>query len=170
MKYGLLVGRFQPFHLGHLRAVKFALKKVEMLWIVVGSAQKSHEPKNPFTAGERIMMTKSALDANKVNPRRWIAVPVNDVDIHSLWVDQVNMMVARYDVVFTNDQFSTMLFREHGKRVMKVPLLNRRHLSGTEVRRRMAGGEEWERLVPKQVAQIIAQIKGVDRVRMLQAN
>ena len=52
--HGLLIGRFQPFHLGHLNAVEYALKNVDILWIVVGSADKSHEYRNPFTAGERI--------------------------------------------------------------------------------------------------------------------
>ena len=30
---GLLIGRFQPFHLGHLDALRFALTKVENLWL-----------------------------------------------------------------------------------------------------------------------------------------
>ena len=62
MKIGVLVGRFQPFHRGHLKAVDFALKHVDLLYIAVGSAQRSHEPRNPFTAGERIKMIKMALD------------------------------------------------------------------------------------------------------------
>jgi len=36
-KRGLFVGRFQPFHKGHLRAVKDILGKVDELVIVVGS-------------------------------------------------------------------------------------------------------------------------------------
>ncbi|MCL4518781.1 MAG: adenylyltransferase/cytidyltransferase family protein, partial [Thaumarchaeota archaeon] len=58
---GLFIGRFQPFHLGHLSTVKFALKHVKQLYILVGSSQKSHELKNPFTAGERILMIRNAL-------------------------------------------------------------------------------------------------------------
>ncbi|MEM3085205.1 MAG: nicotinamide-nucleotide adenylyltransferase, partial [Nitrososphaerales archaeon] len=138
MKYGLLVGRFQPFHNGHLYAVKFALTKVDMLWIVIGSAQKSHEQRNPFTTGERLAMIKATLDASKVNPKRWLAVPVNDMDIHSLWVSQLDMLVPKYDVVFTNDPFSSLLFKEHGKRVMKIPFLKRDILEGTVIRRRIA--------------------------------
>ena len=70
MKHGLFVGRFQPFHNGHLHAVKFALGKVDVLWIAIGSAQKSYEKKNPFTAGERLTMIKAVLDVNKINPKR----------------------------------------------------------------------------------------------------
>ena len=169
MKYGILVGRFQPFHLGHLNAVKFASNKVDMLWIIIGSAQKSHEPTNPFTAGERLVMIKMTLDGEKVDPKKWLAVPVNDVNDHSRWVDQIDMLVPRYDVVFTNDPFSTMLFRKHKKRVVKVPMLKRKFLSATEVRRRIANNENWKELVPRQVAEMIKQIDGINRIKLLQS-
>ena len=37
---GLLIGRFQPFHLGHLEALQFALSKVDKLWVGLGSSNK----------------------------------------------------------------------------------------------------------------------------------
>ncbi|MGH9933655.1 MAG: nicotinamide-nucleotide adenylyltransferase [Nitrososphaerales archaeon] len=168
MKYGILVGRFQPFHLGHLKAVKFAMSKVDMLWIIIGSAQKSHEPRNPFTAGERLVMIKMTLDGEKVNPKKWLAVPVNDVNDHSRWTDQIDLLIPRYDVVFTNDPFSTMLFRKHKKKVVKVPMLKRKFLSATEVRKRIASGKNWKELVPKQVAEMIMEINGVNRIKLMQ--
>lgn len=167
MKHGLLVGRFQPFHNGHLYAVKYALRRVDMLWIVIGSAQKSHEPRNPFTAGERLAMIKAALDANKINPKKWHAVPVNDADIHSLWVSQVDMLVPQYDIVFTNDPLSSMLFKEHGKKVVKIPFLKRGVFEGTEIRRKIASNERWKKFMPRQVAEIIEKIDGVNRIKLL---
>ena len=59
MTRALFVGRFQPFHYGHLHAVESILKENDELLLVVGSAQMSHEPDNPFTAGERIEMIPS---------------------------------------------------------------------------------------------------------------
>jgi nicotinamide-nucleotide adenylyltransferase len=53
---GVFPGRFQPFHLGHLEIVKWALEKVDELIIVIGTAQESHTIVNPFTAGERMIM------------------------------------------------------------------------------------------------------------------
>ncbi|MDG6937846.1 MAG: adenylyltransferase/cytidyltransferase family protein, partial [Nitrososphaerota archaeon] len=97
MRVGLLVGRFQPFHLGHLEAVKYALREVDYLYVVVGSAQRSHERDNPFTAGERIAMIKAALDGNGVDPARWMAIPIADADSHSLWVSMVGSMVPKFD-------------------------------------------------------------------------
>ena len=46
---GLLIGRFQPFHLGHLDALRFALTKVENLWLGLGSSNKPLEKNNPFS-------------------------------------------------------------------------------------------------------------------------
>ena len=61
---GLLIGRFQPFHLGHLDAVNFALSQVENLWISIGSSNKSHEQRNPFTADERKEMITNSIDSD----------------------------------------------------------------------------------------------------------
>jgi nicotinamide-nucleotide adenylyltransferase len=163
---GLFVGRFQPFHKGHLATVKFALKSVDTLVIVVGSAQKSHEMRNPFTAGERIAMIKSALDADKdVDACRVLIIPVPDVDVHALWTRQVDMLVPRYDVVFANDPFTLLLFKERGVKTVEAPLFERSRMMATEVRRRMAEGGDWQELVPAPVAKAIKAINGVERVK-----
>ena len=165
---GLFIGRFQPFHKGHLAAAKFALSRVNQLVIVVGSAQKSHEPKNPFTAGERIMMIKESLDADsEADVRRILIIPVPDSDVHSLWTHQVNMLVPKYDVVFANDLFTLMLFREQGIKAIEAPLYRREEMRATEIRKRMAAEENWEDLVPKPVSKVIKEIKGVERVRTI---
>ena len=82
---GLYVGRFQPFHLGHLDAIKNVLKEVDELVIVIGSAQYSHSSDNPFTAGERLVMVHRALlEAGVDYSKLWI-VPVPDVHLaHAL--------------------------------------------------------------------------------------
>jgi nicotinamide-nucleotide adenylyltransferase len=164
---GLFVGRFQPFHKGHLETVKFALGKVDQLVIVVGSAQKSHEPKNPFTAGERVRMIKEALDSDKVGAGRILIIPVPDVDVHSLWTRQVDMLVPKYEVVFANDPFTLMLFREREVKTIEAPLVDRNEMQATEIRRKMAMGEKWEGLVPAPVARIIKEINGVERIKAI---
>lgn len=168
MTNGLFIGRFQPFHKGHLATVKFALEKVEHLVIVVGSAQKSHEPRNPFTAGERIRMIKESLDIDsETDVRRILIIPIPDTDVHSLWTHQVDMLVPKYDVVFANDLFTLMLFREQGVKAIEAPLYRRNEMRATEIRRRMAADEIWEDLVPMSVSKVIKEINGVERVKAL---
>lgn len=168
MTNGLFIGRFQPFHKGHLATVKFALEKVEHLVIIVGSAQKSHEPRNPFTAGERIRMIKESLDIDsETDVRRILIIPIPDTDVHSLWTHQVDMLVPRYDVVFANDLFTLMLFREQGVKAIEAPLYRRDEMRATEIRRRMVAEEIWEDLVPMPVSKVIKEINGVERVKAL---
>ena len=167
MTTGLFIGRFQPFHKGHLATVKFALRQVDQLVIVVGSAQKSHEPKNPFTAGERIRMIKESLDSEKVDVGKILIIPIPDVDVHSLWTQQVDILVPKYDVVFANDPFTLMLFRERGVKTIEAPLVDRTNMQATEIRSRMAMGRKWEILVPVAVVRIVKEINGVERVKTI---
>jgi nicotinamide-nucleotide adenylyltransferase len=165
---GLFIGRFQPFHKGHLVTVKFALGRVDQLVIVVGSAQKSHEPRNPFTAGERISMIKESLDADgEADIRRILIIPVPDIDVHSLWTHQVDTLVPKYDIVFANDPFTLMLFHEQGIKAIEAPLYRRDEMMATEIRRRMTREENWEDLVPMQVSKVIKEINGVERIRAI---
>lgn len=168
MPTGLFVGRFQPFHNGHLATIRYALGKVDLLIIVVGSAQKSHESRNPFTAGERIEMIKNCLDVE--HDHDWskvLIIPVPDVDIHSLWTRYLDLFVPKYDLVFSNDPFTILLFRERGTKVIEPPLQNREQLSATEVRSRIKSGRDWKELVPLPCAKFISKIGGVGRVKAL---
>jgi len=164
---GLFVGRFQPFHKGHLAAIKFALGRVDLLVIVVGSAQKSYESRNPFTAGERIRMIKDSLDSAKINTAKTLIIPVPDVEVHSLWTRQVDTLVPKYEIVFANDPFTLMLFRERGVETIEAPLIERREMQATEIRTRMVAGDTWEYLVPGAVAKILKEIDGVKRVKAI---
>ena len=168
MKTGIFIGRFQPFHKGHLEAVKYALKEVDRLIIVIGSAQKSHELHNPFTVGERIEMIWRTLKKLRLL-NRVLIVPVPDVENHSLWVPLVNSLVPGYSVVFSNDPLTLELFKERGMNVKEVPLKNRKFYVATEIRRRILAGEKWEDLVPKEVTGFLKEIKCEGRLKMISA-
>jgi len=164
---GLFVGRFQPFHNGHLAAVKYALKKIDYLYIVVGSAQKSHERDNPFTAGERIMMIKAALNEAGVDANRWMLIPVQDADSHSVWTATLRSTVPKFDMVFSNDTLTIRLLKEEGTNVIAIPYLNRSEYSATNVRARILERKDWETLVPPAVDRIVKELDGVGRVRSM---
>lgn len=147
--------------------MRYALKHVDYLYVVVGSAQRSHERDNPFTAGERITMIKSVLDGSGVDPSKWMAIPIPDADSHSLWVATVESMVPKFDMVFTNDALTFLLFNGEGAEVRAVPYLDRRRYSATNVRDRILERKDWESLVPPQVATLVKEFGGVERVRAL---
>ena len=163
----LYVGRFQPFHLGHLEAVKYILERAEEIIIVIGSSQHSHTLENPFTAGERVLMVRLALDEAGINPSRYYIIPVVDLDVHGIWVPHVVSHVPKFDVVYTNEPLTRRLFMEGGFKVEPIPFYKRELCSATEIRRRMLAGKSWEALLPKSVAKFIKEIGGVERLREL---
>lgn len=163
-KRALFVGRFQPFHKGHLYAIQLILKEAEELVIVIGSAEKSHELDNPFTAGERMEMIRRALRSAGVDPSRFILVPVPDVQAHTTWVSQVVAYTPSFDIVYTNQALTRRLLLEAGYEVREIPLYRRSEYSATEIRRRILEESEWENLVPKEVYEFIKEIRGDERI------
>ena len=61
MKKGLVLGRFQPFHYGHLNLIKNIVEMSIEPLICVGSAQCSHTAENPFSIDERKEMIEAAM-------------------------------------------------------------------------------------------------------------
>jgi nicotinamide-nucleotide adenylyltransferase len=166
-KRGLYVGRFQPFHMGHLSAIKEVLKEVEELVIVIGSAQYSHNFNNPFTAGERLVMVRTALEESGVDSKRVWIVPVPDVHLHMMWVSSVEGYTPHFNVVYSNEPLTRRLFMESGYKVKPIRFFERKEYSSTEIREKMVKGQNWERLVPKSVATFIKEIDGLNRLKDL---
>ena len=164
---GLYVGRFQPFHLGHLEAIKKILEEVEELVVVIGSAQYSHRPDNPFTAGERLVMIRTALEEAKVDYGRLWVVPVADVHLHMMWVSALEGYTPKFQLVYSNDALTKRLFMEAGYKVKGIPFYDRQFFSSTAVREKMLVDDSWKALVPKSVSDFIIEIDGVNRIRDL---
>ena len=164
---GLYVGRFQPFHLGHLNAIKEVLKEVEEVVIVIGSAQYSHNVTNPYTAGERLVMVRRALQEAKIDDSRVWVVPVPDVHLHMLWVSALEGYTPRFNVVYSNEPLTRRLFMEAGYKVKSIQFFERNVYASTIIREKMLKDESWTTLVPKSVANFIAEIDGVNRLRDL---
>lgn len=167
VRRGLYVGRFQPFHLGHLHAIRDVLEQVEELVIVIGSAQYSHNVADPFTAGERMVMIRRALEENKIDHKRVWIVPVPDVHLHMMWVSAVEGYTPRFDLVYSNEPLTRRLFMEAGYKVESIRLFERKQYSSTKIREKMIIDKEWESLVPESVADFIKDVDGINRLRDL---
>jgi nicotinamide-nucleotide adenylyltransferase len=162
---GLLIGRFQPFHLGHLEAVNFALSKVDLLFIGIGSSNKSNQERNPFTADERKQMIFSSLD-RKFLPRVSVYY-IPDLDDHSKWTQSIDEIVPNYDIVFSNDDFTHELFQKQGKKIISVELKDRQNLSGTNIRNMIKHADSWEDFVPDGTRNFLYLIDAKNRLKDL---
>ena len=55
---GILIGRFQPFHLGHDSLLQEALKQSDEVILIIGSSNRAPSIKNPWTFDERCTMIR----------------------------------------------------------------------------------------------------------------
>ena len=158
------IGRFQPYHLGHQTVLGSIAHEIDEIIIGIGSAQASHEQDNLFTAGERVLMMTCALQELGV---KYYVIPIEDIRRNAVWVSHIISMTPPFRRVYSNNPLVIRLFEEAGFEVRQSPLFLRDTYSGTEIRRRMLAGEEWESLVPPSTAEVIKEIDGVKRLRSI---
>jgi nicotinamide-nucleotide adenylyltransferase len=160
---GLYIGRFQPYHLGHQAVLKKIAQEVDEIVVVIGSAQESHTPENPFTGGERMEMIYAAL--TEVGLRECsVVTPLQDIQRNSVWASHLRSMVPRFDVVYSNNPLVIQLMTEAGIDIRRSPMYQREQYSGTVIRKLMRENGEWSLLVPDSVAAFIREIGGVERL------
>ena len=162
---GLLIGRFQPFHLGHLDAVLFGLSRTENLFIGIGSSNKSNENRNPFSAKERREMIISSIEPSMAERIKIFDIP--DVGDHEKWAFEIDKIVPKYDVVFTNDEFTQTLFEKREMNVVPVVLKDREKFSGTNIRNLITEDKNWRDLVPQGTRNVLDSINAKERLKNL---
>ena len=93
-KYDFLIfiGRFQPFHSGHLKVVEKAFEQSEKVIMLIGSAHQPRSVRNPWLFQERDEMIRSCLSENE--SQRLITAPLMDVTYNDeLWVKNVQSTI-----------------------------------------------------------------------------
>jgi nicotinamide-nucleotide adenylyltransferase len=150
---GLLIGRFQPFHLGHLEALNFALSKVDKLWVGLGSSNKPPGKNNPFSAEERKEMILSSINDTIKNKIEIYFIP--DFENHEKWIEHIDSIVPQFDIVFTNDEMTKYLYSKREIMVIPIPFTKRDVLSGTNIRDLIISDQPWEQFVPDGTKQFL---------------
>src|SRR3954468_11254799 len=155
----VVIGRFQPFHLGHLALLENALALAPRALLVVGSAPGPRMAKNPFTGDERIESIRQSLTPEQ--QARVAFAKVRDYYDEPRWAGAVKAAAAREAsgevtlVGFRKDESSAYLslfpeWREHA-------LPRQAPIDGTALRRlyfESAGAE----LPPELVAAVPAAV------------
>ena len=154
----LFIGRFQPFHNGHLQLLQNIADEYDDLIIGIGSSQYKYTIDNPFTLNERKSMIEQSLKATDI--KNYTIVPISDIHNLPKWVSHVESLVPDFDIVISNNALTKRLFSQKGYRIIETHWFNRYQYSGKEIRRRMINNEPWKNLVPNQVYSIIMKIKG----------
>ncbi len=140
MKSALFVGRFQPFHNGHLSVVQMILEKFERVIMVIGSAEENLTEENPWTAGERISMIEASMKAAGISAEKYLIVPVRNIHNYALWVDHLRQYVPPFECVYTGSELVRKCFERAGVEVVWVERVM--PISGTMVREKLSLGED----------------------------
>jgi nicotinamide-nucleotide adenylyltransferase len=175
---GLMVGRFQPFHNGHLYLAKQILKECDELIIAIGSAQFNYIYKDPFTAGERVLMIHAALssETKDIDLRKCYIIPIVNDENNARWFGHLKSMVPPFHILYTGNEFVIGLASREVQ-IRKPSFLKKREYNGTNIRKQIATMQQqnnqqlqrqsWKDLVPNAVCRIIEELDGFKRIEML---
>ncbi|MGQ4873284.1 MAG: nicotinamide-nucleotide adenylyltransferase [Promethearchaeia archaeon] len=166
-KVALFLGRFQPFHLGHLYVIEKILQKFEKIKIGIGSSQISRTINDPFTVEERKQFIHSTL--NELGYKnRYEIYEIPDIFNSEKWVDHVVSIVGKFDVVYANSEWVRLLFEKKNFVVGEKLKKDMENYNASKIRKYIAENNiEWERLVPETVKNLIYKFDGINLIKNL---
>lgn len=159
----LFIGRFQPFHKGHLGTIKKIVEtgEVESLLIGIGSSEQHHSAYNPFTVQEREEMIRASLKLDI--PFEIKHIPDNsDNDI---WTKDLLANYFDGDLVYSGNSLVQELLTGAGLEVRIPPPIN--NPSGTEIRQMIINGDKVEKFIPVGTNELLKKIDGQKRIKQI---
>lgn len=159
---GLFIGRFQPFHNGHLQAIQWVLDDIERLVIGIGSSEQSRTERNPFTSAERERMLRLTLAEYG---ERFSLVLIPDIGDDERWVGHVTSLTGPVDKVYANTVLESRLFTQAGYEVVDVPFFEREKYSATQVRELIASEGSWRDLLPEGTITVLHEISAEELIK-----
>ncbi len=164
---GLMMGRFQPFHLGHLDLVKQILSECDEVVIAITSSQFNYLEKDPFTASERIEMIYQALKEDGVDLSRCFIIPIENQFNIATWTSYLKSILPQFEKVYSGNEYVSMLLADTGIQVIKPKFLERERYNATRIRNLMIEDQNWQSFVPPIVANVIKKINGINRLKTI---
>lgn len=158
-----MVARWKPVHLGQAAVMRGLCAASEHVILGIGSSNR-YNPRNPFSLEETTEMLRLVIgDGKNVS-----VLPIPDLDDGPRWRVMVKEMLGELDLFVTDNPYVASLMRDIyplERPVAFVPLNERIPVDGTLVRLKMARGEDWQSLVPPEIAEYITSKKLDERFR-----
>jgi nicotinamide-nucleotide adenylyltransferase len=131
---GLVIGRFQPPHYGHLFLMMQALKVCDRIVIGIGSANVINY-KNPFPVDIREKLLREAIHDLGIGSRVTQIARLNDFNNDQQWFENTLLQVGQFNVVVgNNEEGVNRVFRERGIPAIQTPLFERSTFRGERIR------------------------------------
>lgn len=173
---GMIHGRFQPFHVGHLEYLRGAAERCDEIFVGITNPDPTrikpersdplrHLPEsNPWSYAERLLMVKAAagdlgLDLGRVHV---IPFPVNEPELWSAYVPDGVTQFLRLFSEWGGTKLERL--RDAGYEVVVLDPRVEKEISGADVRAALREGRDWESLVPPGVARVIREFERVPAI------
>lgn len=153
-KIGLIIGRFQPFHKGHLYLVGKALILVDKLIIGIGSTNITNSD-NPLSYQLRKKMLELVFEKEGWQDRLITIVDIPDIPDDNEWLKLTLERTGQFDVSIGNNQWVNGIFEVEGITVTRVPFYKRYILEGEKIRKLIKQGKKWQDRVPRYLVNLI---------------
>jgi nicotinamide-nucleotide adenylyltransferase len=147
-KIPLYLGRFQPFHLGHLECLRRIRKQSPVVIIGIGSAQYSRDARNPLTFEERRALILHVLEQVKLGFSNVFIVPIPDIHNEHLWMQNIKLLLGNSIRVYSNNEWVRGLANAGGIETAERFEFDMGSYNGSRVRELIAVDGNWQRLVP----------------------
>lgn len=141
----IFLARLQPMHQGHKKVIEKKKEEYSDFILVLGSADKSREQKNPLNVEERKEIVKSCFPNLEIGS---IEDETRDEEGNKKWADQLEQKFKPERIISRNELVKE-IFKDRDVEVIRQDQVDRDVYSGTEVRRRIRSGEEWRYLTPE---------------------
>lgn len=149
-KIALIVGRFQPFHKGHLFLIKKALEKADKIIIGIGSANIIDE-NNPIDFETRKKVIKAVFYKEGIEDKLIKIVPLSDYFDDKKWLLNLVKQVGKFDLTLGHNEWTNSILKKAGYKVLKVDYYKRPLYEGWRIRKLIKEGEKWQDRVPKYI-------------------
>ena len=158
----LFIGRFQPFHEGHLYSLNKCLELADRVIVGIGSSQESGTENNPWDYETRKKMIEKVMREPSLEGSSLQIVAIPDVHDDKKWGDLIKEIIEQagqqpYQVVGVgNNEWTNRIFRTINIEVYETGLYKRDELEGIKIRTLMrAGDDSWKSRVPKSVVKFL---------------
>ena len=165
---GLMMGRYQPFHLGHLDLAKQILEECDEVIIAITSSQFSYLQKDPFTAGERIQMIHNSLRDSSLDLTQCYIVALENQFNIATWASYLKSALPAFDKVYSGNDYVSMLLSDSDIVVNKPQFLDRPQYNATNIRQMIIDDNgDWKTLVPTAVSELLVKINAKNRLNII---
>ncbi|MBP7773712.1 adenylyltransferase/cytidyltransferase family protein [Candidatus Gracilibacteria bacterium] len=138
-KIAVFLGRFQPFHIGHMSIVEKIFADYDSLILIIGSSDKSGTDENPWNLQEREEIIRASIPLEL--QERMDIVGLADVPDDDVWCENLKALLPSEVVLFTGNEWVRDICQRHGITTDWIDSYDI-DISGTKIREMIQKGED----------------------------